>query len=77
MMNQQSPVTRNIRVGQPDVSPDAPSHVAGVRQGNSRGNYERMPGHLRNGRSTARRSTGINPDLHNPIDPDMPNLSPA
>jgi hypothetical protein len=50
--------------------------VKGVRQGNSTGNYESMPGHLPDGRSTAARSTGINPGKHEPIDPRMPNLSP-
>jgi hypothetical protein len=61
----------------PAVSPDAPSHVKGISQGNARGNYEKQPGHLPDGRSTARRSTGINPHLRDPIDPRMPNLSPA
>jgi hypothetical protein len=36
-----------------------------------------QPGHLADGRSTAERSTGINPKAHEPIDPRMPNLSPA
>jgi hypothetical protein len=65
-----------LRVGRPDVSPSAPSHVAGIREGNQPGSYERMPGHLPDGRSTSRRSTGIDPDSKNPIDPRMPNLSP-
>ena len=67
----------NLKVGKPDVSPDAPAHTPGVREGNSKGNYEKQPGHLPDGRSTAARSTGINPKLHEPIDPRMPNLSPA
>ena len=66
-----------LRVGKPDVSPDAPAHRAGVTQGNSTGHYERQPGHAPDGRSTARRSTGINPKDAEPIDPRMPNLSPA
>jgi hypothetical protein len=66
-----------LRIGKPDVAPDAPSHVPGIKQGNARGNYERQPGHLPDGRSTAARSTGINPKLRDPIDPSMPNLSPA
>ncbi|WP_207756174.1 hypothetical protein [Nonomuraea cypriaca] len=66
-----------IRTGRRDVRPDAPSHVKGVKEGNSRGNYEKQKGHLPDGSSTARRSTGINPGKHDPIDPDMPNLSPA
>jgi hypothetical protein len=75
-MPDQKRTERNITIGRPDVRPDAPSHVAGVRQGNRRGNYEQQPGHLPDGRSTARRSTGVNPEPHNPIDPEMPNLSP-
>jgi hypothetical protein len=66
-----------IRVGRPDVRPDYPSHIPGVRQGNEPGSYEKMPGHLPDGRSTAARSTGINPQDRDPIDPRMPNLSPA
>lgn len=65
-----------LRVGEPDVDPSMPSHVPGVAEGNARGNYEKMPGHLPDGRSTAKRSTGINPDDHDPILPIMPNLSP-
>jgi hypothetical protein len=57
--------------------PDMPSHVKGVPQGNARGNYERMVGHEPDGRSSAERSTGINPGGAQPIDPRMPNLSPA
>ena len=67
----------DIRVGKPDVKPDLPSHVPGVGQGNSRGNYEKQTGHLPDGRSTAERSTGVNPDFMEPIDPSMPNLSPG
>jgi len=36
-----------------------------------------MSGHLADGRSTAKRSTGINPKGAEPIDPRMPNLSPG
>jgi hypothetical protein len=57
-------------------SPDLSSHVDGVPEGNSTGNYEKQPGHLADGRSTAKRSTGIDPDAHEPILPQMPNLSP-
>jgi len=56
---------------------DAPTHIAGVKQGNSTGNYERQVGHLSDGRSTAARSTGVNAKAEEPIDPRMPNLSPA
>jgi hypothetical protein len=66
-----------VKTGTPDVSPDAPAHTPGIREGNQPGSYERMAGHLPGGRSTARRSTGINPRGEEPIDPQMPNLSPA
>jgi hypothetical protein len=56
---------------------DKPTHVKGIPQGNAPGNYDSMRGHLPDGRSTAERSTGINPDKRDPIDPRMPNLSPA
>jgi hypothetical protein len=56
---------------------DAPTHVQGVKQGNSKGNYEKQEGHLPDGRSTARRSTGINAAAREPIDPRMPNLPPG
>ncbi len=66
-----------IKIGKPDVSPDALAHTPGVMQGNKPGNYEKQQGHKPDGRSTAERSTGVNPDTHGPIDPAMPNLSPA
>ncbi|MFL5840037.1 MAG: hypothetical protein ACJ77Z_06265 [Thermoleophilaceae bacterium] len=66
-----------IKTGDADVKPDAPSHVAGIKQGNSKGNYEKQKGHLPDGRSTAERSTGVNPSAMEPIDPSMPNLSPG
>jgi hypothetical protein len=55
---------------------DIAAHTKGVQQGNATGNYERSGGHLPDGRSTAQRSTGISPQSHEPIHPDMPNLSP-
>jgi hypothetical protein len=67
----------NLKVGKPDVAPDAPSHTPGIKMGNSKGNYEREPGMLPDGRRTARASTGINPDQRSPIDPRMPTLPPA
>ena len=67
----------NMRVGRPQVRTTSPSHTRGVREGNERGAYTHQAGHLTDGRSTAARSTGINADARNPIDPDMPNLSPA
>jgi hypothetical protein len=68
---------RYLKVGRPDVRPDTPSHVKGVKEGNSAGNYEKQEGHRQDGRSTAARSTGVNPHARDPIHPDMPNLSPA
>jgi hypothetical protein len=67
----------DIRVGKPDVSPDLPAHTPGVTYGNARGNYEKQDGHKADGRSTAKRSTGVNSDAMEPIDPSMPNLSPG
>jgi hypothetical protein len=67
----------NVNTGKAAVKQDAPAHVAGIKQGNSKGNYEAMAGHKPDGRSTAARSTGINPGKREPIDPRMPNLSPG
>jgi hypothetical protein len=53
------------------------THVKGIKSGNSTGNYERNTGHKRDGTSTAARSTGVNAAAREPIDPRMPNLSPA
>ena len=61
----------------PEIKTDAPAHVAGIKQGNSKGNYEKQAGHLPDGRSTAERSTGVNVGAREPIDPRMPNLSPG
>ena len=66
-----------IRTGTPKVKPTALNHIPGVRSGNKPGHYLNEPGHLPDGRSTARRSTGINAEARNPILPEMPNLSPA
>ena len=66
----------NLEVGKPHVTPDKPSHTTGVKEGNTPGHYEKSPGHLPDGRSTARRSTGVLPGKHGPIDPRMPNISP-
>jgi hypothetical protein len=59
------------------VKPDATAHQKGVAQGNSTGNYEKMSGHFADGRSSAERSTGTDAKGREPIDPRMPNLSPA
>lgn len=50
------------------MDPKAPSHVAGVHEGNAPNSKVRQDG--------ARRSTGISPDEHAPIDPSMPKLTP-
>lgn len=65
-----------IRVGKPDVRPDTPTHVKGVRQGNTGPNHK-QPGHNEDGTADARRSTGINPRTHDPILKTMPNLPPG
>ena len=67
----------NINLGNPQVTADLPAHTPGIKQGNAKGSYEKMAGHNPDGTSTAARSTGINPKTHGPIDPSMPNLSPA
>ncbi len=66
-----------IRTGKSDVDTDDLGHVKGVKQGNSKGNYESQAGHRADGRRTAEASTGVNPDAANPIDARMPNLSPG
>jgi hypothetical protein len=75
----------NVRLGKPETTPTAPAHVAGVKQGNARGNSRDEKGLRdapggdgdRGAYATARRSTGINPEARDPIDPRMPNLPPA
>jgi hypothetical protein len=72
----------NVRVGKPQTKPSAPAHTAGVKRGNARGNSEKEAGIMTapdrlSARATARRSTSINPEARNPIDPRMPNLPPA
>ena len=72
-------VIANVVVGEPHVAPDAPSHTSGVREGNNPPKRRREPGihvdedglHI-----SARRSTGIRPKAHGPIDPRMPVLPP-
>jgi hypothetical protein len=66
-----------IKLGKRQTATDKPTHTPGTKQGNSTGNYEKQPGHLPDGRSTARRSTGINAKKREPVDPRMPNLSPG
>ena len=59
------------------TKPSDPSHVKGIKAGNSTGNYDSMSGHKADGTSTAERSTGVNAADAEPIDPRMPNLSPG
>ncbi len=66
-----------IRTGKPDTTQDASPHTPGVHQGNEVGNYEKQVGHLPDGKRTDASATGINPGMHGPIDPRMPNLPPA
>jgi hypothetical protein len=53
------------------------NHIKGIKQGNAVGNYAKNSGHNADGTSDQRRSTGINAAAREPIDPRMPNLSPA
>jgi hypothetical protein len=66
----------NLKVGRPDTKPDAPSHIAGIYQGNAKGNYESQDGMLPDGRRTAESVTGIDAKHHGPIDKRMPCLPP-
>ncbi len=75
----------DLKVGKPDTTPDAPSHVQGVNQGNAPSEDqdldheqtgERRAGRPR-ARANARRSTGVNPGAREPIHPDSPTLPPA
>lgn len=65
----------NLSTGAPFTGASKPTHTKGINEGNSKGNYERMAGHKPDGTSTAERSTGV--ATTEPIDPSMPNLSPA
>jgi hypothetical protein len=53
-----------------------PSHTKGIRMGNQPGSYDKQAGHLPDGKATAARSTGVNAEDREPIDPQMPTLSP-
>ncbi len=66
-----------IKLGKPQVNMATSARTPGTMQGNALGSYDKMTGHNPDGTSTAARSTGINPNTHGPIDPSMPNLSPA
>jgi hypothetical protein len=65
----------NVTTGAPHTGADKPTHVKGINEGNALGNYAKMAGHKPDGTSTAVRSTGV--ATTEPIDPSMPNLSPA
>ena len=70
----------NVRVGKAQGRQSASAHQTGVRRGNATGNFEREAGiHATEdgARASARRSTGVNPEGHEPIDPRMPHLTPA
>lgn len=80
MFKRQKDRPANLAVGKPDVHLTAPSHVAGVHSGNATGRLAGAAGLVPLGtrlEATARRSTGIDPDGHEPIDPTMPHLTPA
>lgn len=69
----------HLKVGKPDTRFDKPSHVRGVREGNQPGSMEKQDGMIQEqdmARGTARRSTGVRAQDREPIDDDMPNLSP-
>lgn len=70
----------NVKVGKPHTSPSSPSHVDGVKQGNSVGNMSKEAGFVPEDEvtlATPRRSTGIGAEHREPIDPAMPCLTPA
>ena len=64
-----------VNTGAKQTSISKSVHIKGIKEGNALGNYERMVGHNPDGTSTAVRSTGVT--ATEPIDPSMPNLSPA
>ena len=69
----------HLRVGRAQVKITKPSHVPGVRQGNAIGSLEKESGLRQRGAgafATGRRSTGINAEAREPIDPRMPVLTP-
>ncbi len=70
---------KQLLTGSSDTPPpaDISAHTPGIKEGNALGSYDGMPGHKPDGRSTAQRSTGVNAEAREPIDPRMPNISPA
>jgi hypothetical protein len=71
----------NVSVGTALTHPAAPSHTAGIKEGNRVRKAEAVRGLVEidalTARGTAERSTGINARRRNPIDQRSPNLSPA
>jgi hypothetical protein len=71
----------NVEIGKRQRYSSKPSHVPGVRMGNAPGGLQREPGFDRmpdgSVKTSARRSTGVNADRHEPIDPRSPRLTPA
>jgi hypothetical protein len=65
----------DVKTGAGHTGIDKPTHIKGIKQGNALGGYDKMEGHRADGTSTAARSTGV--ATTEPIDPSMPNLSPA
>ncbi len=68
-----------ITIGKRDVDPTLPSHVRGVHQGNwplKARRRRRQRGEDPSISGAPRRSTGISPKIHGPIDPRMPHLTP-
>ncbi len=71
--------TNSIVIGHRDVDPKAPSHVAGVHEGNwpiRARRKMREKGKDASIAGGARRSTGIAPTRHDVLDPRMPRLTP-
>ncbi len=65
----------DVKTGAQYTGINSPTHVKGIQEGNALGKYGQMGGHNPDGTSTAARSTGV--AATEPIDPSMPNLSPA
>ena len=68
-----------IIVGKPDVDPEAPSHVSGVREGNwpVGGRHGKIaPRQDEATTGSPRRSTGVASSTRATIDPRMPKLTP-
>jgi hypothetical protein len=70
-------MARGVKTGKADVPPDISAHTPGIRMGNEPGAYEKQPGHLPDGRSSAERSSGVNVKGRATIDARMPHLTPG